>query len=499
MALRLPGRMLGRGFSAWCRPGALTPMSSSVRAYATASSSSLDRFLSSIEDYQPERSASNRDVRKAHVDVPAQYLRFNAPSGKASAKSRKQLEELCEALEQQINDIATGDRAAVSELVQEIMKVGEEHGHNQAFWKLWVSFVERFPTTRVNLTPYGIASTEGPALIEEIRHQERSAFVTEVIERFSHVRGSSAPPTMPSVKNVDKRIFYTLPIFDPHHGHNMEEDMSLMLLKYENAAKYRDPIAQTRLANYYYTSYPEISRWWYRQADELHYGPAQYHRALNYEFGVVVEKQDMNEAIRLYKEAASRGSTPALNNLGALLRHSFPETAFEFFLEASKRGDADALCNLAICFLHGQGVTQDPSNAIRLLGCAAEYNHATALYHLGCCSALGIGMPVQEAVGVKYWGLAASLGDHESAYNLGMCFLKGHHLPQDESAAIKWFTKAAEIKHPFALYYLGQLNKSDNDVAQQFFQQSAEQAKFLKGDMKSQLKAMLKEQNLSIS
>jgi len=453
-----------------------------------------------MEDYQPERSSASRNVRKSHVDVPAQFLRLrNASASKVSGKLRKQLEEQYEMVEEQIAACAGSDRAAIREITDQITKLGDEHGHNQAFWKLWIAFVERFPTTRLNLTSSGIAATEGTALVEELHHQERSAFVTELIERFSHVRGSSAPPAMPSVKNVDKRIFYTLPIFDPHHGHHIEEDMSIMLLKYENTAKYRDPIAQTRLADYYLTTYPEISRWWYRKADELHYGPAQYQRALNYEFGLAVEPQDMNEAIRLYKEAAARGHTPALNNLGALLRRSFPDTAFAFFLEAANRGDADALCNLAVCFLHGQGVPQDPSNAIRLLGCAAEYSHATALYHLGCCAALGIGMPVQEAMGVQYWGLAANLGSHESAFNLAMCFLKGHHLPQDEEAARKWFTKAAEIKHPFALYYLGQLNKSDNDLAQQFYQQSAEQAKHLTGEMRSQLKDLLKEQNISIS
>merc|ERR1712110_868003 len=126
MALRLPGRLLGRG--SWTH--STNSLGFSVRAgFATAAPSSLDRFLSTMDEYQPVQSAS-RNVRKSHVDVPAQFVRFKSPASKISAKTRKQLKEQYELLGEQIAASSESDRAGTREITDQITKLGEDHGHN---------------------------------------------------------------------------------------------------------------------------------------------------------------------------------------------------------------------------------------------------------------------------------------------------------------------------------------------------------------------------------
>ena len=478
--------------------------SQSAQQESKKPSTPLETFLEALEDYEPERPGYFRSLRKIHVDAPAHFLRYKTPVGKSfTTKARAFVAEECTRLSKEI-EACDGTNQGVKKLVEDIKELGDGYGTSQYYWKLWVEFAERFPTARLNLSQLSISNPENKSLADEFRHQERSAFVTEVISNFKQVRGSIAPPSLPDVKNVEKRIFYTIPVNDPFVGFRMEDDSSIMLLKYENGAKRHDPVAQTELANYYLTSFPAMSQWWYRKADELRYPPAQFHRAVCYEFGFAVDEQDLGEALRLYKEAASGGHTAAINNLGAILRTSFPELAFDFFLEASNRGDVDAICNLGLCFLRGAGIPQDLTNGIRLISTAAEYRHVAALYHLGSCSMLGIGTPVQNSLAVRYWGLAAQSGCHESAYNLGMCFLEGYHLPKNERAALGWFNQAAARHHPFGLFYQAHcyrhgLGTEKNEVfAFKTFHHAADQLKYLSGEMRDQLVRLLADEDIPL-
>ena len=263
-----------------------------------------------------------------------------------------------------------------------------------------------------------------------------------------------------------------------------------MLLKWENGAKRKDPISQTKLAKYYFTSFPELSKWWYRRASDHHYPDALFGRGFCYEYGYAVDDSNLKEAVRLYKEAAEGGNSDALNTLGALLRQADPQLAMELFSEGALRGNLDSMCNLALCFLHVEDLALPATQAVRLLRCGAEYNHAPSMHHLGNCCALGLGtVKPQLKEASHYWALAADRGCRDSAFNLGKCFYEGISRPKNYEFAYKWFSKAAENNHPFALYYKGLCYhegkgvEKDNRIARELFDKSISQSHLLPEDL----------------
>lgn len=228
-----------------------------------------------------------------------------------------------------------------------------------------------------------------------------------------------------------------------------------MLLKWECKAK-TNAVAQLNLGTYYFTRFPEMTRWWYTKSAEQGHPEANFRLGFCYEVGHAVKEQSFEKAKELYIRAAKKSHTGALNTLGAILRYSDPDLAFEYFKSATIRGNLDAMCNIGLCYLTGIGASKNYTLAVRHFTAAAEHGHYPSLYHLGNCAALGLGFSSQLSLAFKYWSLAAVEGHcPESSYFVGRCFYDGTAIPQNYDKAFEWFCISARRGNPFASFWEG--------------------------------------------
>lgn len=374
---------------------------------------------------------------------------------------------------------------------------------SREYWRCWIRLLERFPDPDISLAQMGISSPQSHNMMTELHRQERNAFCDEIVADFNTLRVME-DPKLEKPKNPNRRSFYKIKVGDPHHGQVLEDNDLLMLLKWENGARLKDPECQTILGNYYFTSCPEMTRWWYKRASILDYPEAIFRRGFCYEFEHAVEEQDFKKAKVMYARAAAGGHTPALNQLGSIMRHSDPEMSFEFFAEAARRGDLDGMCNIGLCSLTGKGIEQDFNNAVTFLSASAKWNHPSSLFHLGNCAALGIGIPAQLSLAVRYWGLGARAGCYESAYNLAKCFYEGICVPKNHVEAFKWFQISAKRSQPFAVFWeglchrLGHGTPKSEGQALECFTKAARLSRFLRPELQVLLHGSLQDQNFDV-
>lgn len=96
-----------------------------------------------------------------------------------------------------------------------------------------------------------------------------------------------------------------------------------------------------------------------------------------------VRKRDFEGAVRIWREAAHRGSARAQYRLGVAYRSGRgverdPAKAARWFIKAAEGGDADAQYALGLLHQHGLGVESDRDRALELIGLAARRGHREA-------------------------------------------------------------------------------------------------------------------------
>lgn len=412
-------------------------------------------------------------------------------------------EELLERVIERI-ELSDGSKSDIREIMTVLIRYRSEHVCKD-YWVAWRRLLERNPDIAIAPSEIGIDTTSKSNTLEAVCEKERESYCEEIIEKFKSIRVLEEPK-LPKPKNPDPSTFYTIKVPDPYKGRFFEdESVQLTLFKWEvNAYTHKDPAFQTKLGDYYFSTWPEMTRWWYTKASILKYPEATFRRGFCYEFGHAIDEQNFEKAKELYAIAAADGCTSALNSLGAILRRINPNLAFDFFAESAIRGDLDAMCNLGLSCLTGQGVTQSESNAISFFSAAAEWGHAASLHHLGNCAALGLHLPPQLSLAVRYWSLAAEKGCYESAFNVAKCFYDGVCLPKNRTAAFKWFSYAAQHNQPFAMYWKGLCYKLGHGVEQdipkslEIFTKAARLGRYLQPDLQILLYGALQDQNFDV-
>jgi len=84
--------------------------------------------------------------------------------------------------------------------------------------------------------------------------------------------------------------------------------------------------------------------------------------------------------------------------------------AVRWYRMAAEHGDADAQFNLGWCYANGDGVTEDPVEAMRRFRMAAEQGHAAAQFIQGLFYANGVGVTKDPAEAVRWYRMAAEQG-----------------------------------------------------------------------------------------
>jgi TPR repeat protein len=239
----------------------------------------------------------------------------------------------------------------------------------------------------------------------------------------------------------------------------------------------------------------EVASRYFKKAAMMGHCPSKVSLGRRLEFGLGGSKVDVDEALKLYREAALEDDKDALFALGQCYRDgkgvkADSKTAFLYFLKASLNGQVEAQCSLARCYMKGEGTAVNYVESFEWYKLAEkEGKLAEAQYYMGYFySGLGggktlvaVGVDMRRAI--KYFKLAAAQGHVKATAQLGSLLMKGKGCVKDYAESFVWLKKASELGDLWAkanlakLYRLGLGAQKDEE----------ECCKLLKGLVESQV------------
>ncbi|MFT5425784.1 MAG: hypothetical protein ACI9ZT_000717 [Gammaproteobacteria bacterium] len=157
------------------------------------------------------------------------------------------------------------------------------------------------------------------------------------------------------------------------------------------------------------------------------------------------------------------------------------ETALAILKPLAESGDSQAQVTLGIMYDFGQGVSKDPTEAIKWYIKAAEQGIPVVQHDVGVKYFEGQGVEQDYLKAAYWWEQSANSGLADSQFNLGLLYYRGIGLEIDYQKASTLFTSAAKQEHPHAQYSLavmyafGQGLDKDYEKALQWFRKSAAQ------------------------
>lgn len=177
---------------------------------------------------------------------------------------------------------------------------------------------------------------------------------------------------------------------------------------------------------------------------------------------------DLAQAIKIYRDAALRGSPTSLQTLQRLVKEEkMKAEEFQNILEQASDLIAETSSDLAIDIgleqIHGK-LGNNPEKGFMMLKASAEKNNKDALKYLGKYYRDGIGCQADLKLS-QYWfnqlkilyEKSIALGNIESLLDLGDLYLKGAFGKIELEIAEELFIKAANENHVDSIYYLGTL------------------------------------------
>lgn len=187
--------------------------------------------------------------------------------------------------------------------------------------------------------------------------------------------------------------------------------------------------------------------------------------------------RDVDEGLAWLEKAAMTGDAKAASNIGWMLTDGkYVERDFEkaaFWLDkASEEGLPVAMSQLGDLYREGKGVTQDVQKADSLYRQAFERGLADAGYKLADLRAERYdSIPAEElvnegryyylrsapSVGVKLFYMAADEGSPEAMALLGDAYTRSLGVPYDYDLSLLYYAKAALAGNPSAQFVIGEL------------------------------------------
>src|SRR5215469_3239 len=182
-------------------------------------------------------------------------------------------------------------------------------------------------------------------------------------------------------------------------------------------------------------------------------------------------RQDQREALRWYRQGAEKGDPEAEYDYGLIFhdgsggqKRSF-DAAMKWFLRAAAPGHAGALNMVGYTRDMGEGVPDDPAEAVHWYQKAADKGFEVAEYNLGVMYQSGRGVTKDLPSAAHWYRAAAEQGDADSEASLGYLYEQGLGLQTDIVQAISWYKAAAHQGSSRALNNLGVLYHDGTGVA----------------------------------
>lgn len=145
-------------------------------------------------------------------------------------------------------------------------------------------------------------------------------------------------------------------------------------------------------------------------------------------------------AIWLMSVAAS----PATDEARRLIGQRQEAQAFERVDTAARRGDVDAVALLGWFYDTGRHVPRDYVRAAELYRRAMRDNPSVQ-WRLGVMHDLGQGMPENPGEAVRLFRMAAAGGDANASASLGVMYANGRGVPVDYQQSMRHYRRAAEL------------------------------------------------------
>lgn len=231
---------------------------------------------------------------------------------------------------------------------------------------------------------------------------------------------------------------------------NKSEHRAIELI-YQKAAKLNNPKATLRLAQLRQRSKKNAIPL-YIKAAKLGSADAQFYLGLMYLDGVGINKS-IKMAKYWLEKAASQGHKRSLYYLGELMLKEYNdiESAIKYYKQASENDVVPAMYSLAQLYLNGLGVSKNTMAGVALLSKAAKAGHLDSkkqLYKMqhGAKSA---------KYNIDFLTEHAKWGCPDSQFELAWCYYNGVGVKKDDEVSMDWLQNAATYRHPGAMYELG--------------------------------------------
>jgi TPR repeat protein/serine/threonine protein kinase len=179
--------------------------------------------------------------------------------------------------------------------------------------------------------------------------------------------------------------------------------------------------------------------------------------------------KDLEQAALWYRRAAGLGEVDAMYNLGVLVGSGLggprdSTQAVELFQRAAAAGHSGAMFNLGVSYARGNGVAQNDERAAYWYHRAAHGGDVHAMHVLGTLYGRGKGVVADLIRASAWYRRAAEQGSLESMRNLGMMLTKGEGGPKDLEQAAQWLTRSAQGGHADAMFELANTLRLGNGV-----------------------------------
>jgi len=209
--------------------------------------------------------------------------------------------------------------------------------------------------------------------------------------------------------------------------------------------------------------------------------------------------KNIDKAISAFEDAASKGNTTAMVNLGNIYEnlennaeaefgnfniinnsnfinlrvsniseHVDYKKAVKWYKKAAENGNAKGAYNYALMLHDGRGIRKNRKKAFDIFYKLYKIRFLESAFFLGVYYQEGFGVSKNYDLARKYYINGATLGDIYCYNQLGTMYAKGLGVKQDFNFALEYYNTAAELGDSLSMANIGWMYLNGDGVAQNY-------------------------------
>src|SRR6185369_9753503 len=191
-------------------------------------------------------------------------------------------------------------------------------------------------------------------------------------------------------------------------------------------------------------------------------GPIQHRPDVCQRPGCSCRQPGSRQVVSIRRPGGRRhGATPSGDGERQRFQHATDAGAIGGFLSPGRPARlSPAETMIGSMYKKGNGVEQDPVEALKWYTQAAEQGDSKALHWMAVSYLNGDGVAKDIGQAIQFYTKAADSGYALSQYNLGMIYVLGQGTERNDELAMQLFQKAAEQNLPSAQRQLGAMRET---------------------------------------